>query len=108
MGLLLELVHEVRLRIKPETLPWPRTTRTTRSLPGRGFGYWANEQTFNSYPGVVDLLFGEARINDVYNSIYRQGGFSNIGGDNDFSAWGAVGSSRSWCRVEDTLLLLRG
>ncbi len=108
MGLLLELVHEVFLRIKPETLPWPRTTGTARSLPGRSFGYWANEQTFNSYPRVVDFFHGEARINDVYDSIYCQGRFGNIGGDNDLSAWGTVGGSRSWCRVEDTLLQLRG
>ena len=71
--------------VEPEALAWSYTTRATSPLVGRCFANWCHDQAFHACARVVTRLLGEPAINNVDDSVDREGCFSDVGRQNDFS-----------------------
>jgi len=106
VSLLLQLVDEVLLGVEPEALSGSRPSSSTSSLLSTSLRDRADEQRLDSDPGVVDLLLEESRVDDVDDSVDGEGGFGDVGGDDDLPSWSSSGDGRWRCWVEDSLLLI--
>lgn len=77
--LVLQVLVEAVLRVQPEALAWPRSPRTARTLVGRRAGDGGDEEGLDSDARVVDLLLGEAGVDDVDDAVDCEGGLGDVG-----------------------------
>jgi len=64
-----EFFFERRFGVEAEAFPGASTAGSTGSLLCGGFGDGGDEEGFDSYAGVVDLLLAEARVHYVYDAV---------------------------------------
>lgn len=77
--------------VEAETLAGAGTTGTTGPLSSRRAGYRTYQEGFHSYTGIVDFLLGEARVDDVDNTVNGEGGLGDIGADDAFASRWSTG-----------------
>ena len=80
---LLHFTGERLLCVKSETLSRLCTTSSACSLLGASFRDGRDKQGLDANAWVVDLLLGEAGVDDEDNAVDCQRGFGNVGGDHD-------------------------
>mmetsp|Transcript_52130 Transcript_52130/g.124170 ORF Transcript_52130/g.124170 Transcript_52130/m.124170 type:complete len:236 (+) Transcript_52130:600-1307(+) len=107
-GLVCEASAEGLLCVESVALAWASSTGSAGALCGRCLGDRAHQQGLLPNARVVDLLLGEARIHDVHNAIYSNGGFSNVRRYNHLPTGRTTRTLRPRNRLEDPLLQVRG
>lgn len=92
---------EALLGVESVALAGCLTSRTTGALKCRGLGDFGYEEGVESEIGaeLLDLCF--TSVNDVTHARDGDGGFGNVGGEDDFAGVGG------WGGEEDALLLFR-
>jgi hypothetical protein len=101
-----DFLDEIALRVEPEALSRTGPSSSSCPLLCRCLTDRADQQTLDSYPGVVDLLLGESGVDDVDYPVNRETRLGDVGGDDDLATGGTIGYTRSGGLVEDLLLLL--
>lgn len=104
IGCLLEVVLEGHLSVKTEAFTGLRTPRSSGPLLRASLADGADEEGLYPRPGVEYFLFAETRVYDVDDAVDRQGGFGNVGGDNNLAPWDATGHFRTGGGGEDFTL----
>mmetsp|Transcript_2137 Transcript_2137/g.3137 ORF Transcript_2137/g.3137 Transcript_2137/m.3137 type:complete len:391 (-) Transcript_2137:559-1731(-) len=108
VGLLLQLLVEGLLRVQPEALAWPGTSRTPGSLVGTGLGDGRHQQGLHADTGVVHLLLAEPWIHHVDHPVDGEGSLGNVGGHHHLAPGGTTWEAGTRGTLEDELLLFWG
>jgi hypothetical protein len=93
------------LSVEAEALAGSGSSRSSGPLFGAGFADGRDEETFDSHARVEHLLFGEARVDDIDDSVNSDGGLRDVCGHDDFAALYALLVGLRW-GLEDALLLV--
>eukprot|EP00162_Nutomonas_longa_P013791 comp21710_c0_seq1/m.48328 comp21710_c0_seq1/g.48328 ORF comp21710_c0_seq1/g.48328 comp21710_c0_seq1/m.48328 type:complete len:398 (-) comp21710_c0_seq1:968-2161(-) len=96
-----QLVAVCRLRVQTVALARARATRTSCALARCSLGDWGHNQRIHAVLGIVHVLLGEPRVDDIVDAVDGERGLGDVGCKNHLASAGRR-------RLKDARLHLRG
>lgn len=79
-------VTEGLFGIEAVSFPWAGSTSAAGTLGGVGLRDWCDLESVHAHTWVVDFEFRETGVDNEHNSVDSEGGFGDVGGDDDFAS----------------------